>query len=232
MIINDELVTRITEEILRRLRAAGQGQAPAAKRPPLLVVGPLSALGQGCRDALAARFDLVPISGLSQDGRPEAPLLVTSLGLQALVQVASGDEGCTEEGRAILSALIAGRPAVALESGLAWRSLPPTAPRVLLSLYQTSEALLKNAGLRIAPESGLLPALTDGPAPAPAAGGPQPGAPACCPAPRGARVLTESAVSALFPEGSTGTLRLARGDILTPLARDLLLARKIAVSRE
>jgi hypothetical protein len=193
-------------------------------------------------------------------------LLVTSLGLQALVQVASGDEGCTDEGRAILSALIEGRPVAALESGLAWRALPQTTPRVLLSIYQTAESQLKMAGLKIVREIDLPAALsvkfspgrttasswgaaTSGGGPS----GPQSSCPACSsnlagsnlagsvgPArsaaevskPKTVRVLTESVVANLFPNGTGGTLTLQPGDLLTPLARDWLLANKVAVVKE
>jgi hypothetical protein len=164
-------------------------------------------------------------------------LLILSLGLQALVQVASGDEGCTEEGRALLSALIDDRPAVALSAGVAWRSLPPTAPRVLISLYQTAEALLKNAGLVIARESDLISALSGKafrPQDAAVSGWGRP-APSDWTGERAGgrvRVLTESAVSNLFPEGSGGPLKLLRGDVLTPLACDWLLAKKIPVIKE
>jgi hypothetical protein len=243
--ITDELVTRVTNEILRLIGASGQGAAiappgcpsgaEACRKPPLLVVGPQSALSEGCLASLASHFELVPIRGLDQGGRPKAPLLVTSLGLQALVQVASGDEGCTEEGRAILAALLDGQPAVALESGLAWRALTQAAPRALVSLYQTAETHLKNAGLKIAKENELLAALTGKPSTALSWSGPA-GRQSPCPQqaePRKiVRVLTEPVVSNLFPNGSGGPLLLKPGDILTPLARDWLLARKIQVTKE
>jgi hypothetical protein len=224
-------VIRVTKEILKLMDASGRKPEPGpVAKTPLLVAGPLSALSSGCQATLSDRFELIQVTGLDQRSLPLAPLLVTSLGLQALVQVASGDEGCTTEGRAILSALIGGRTAVALETGLAWRSLPPTAPSVFVSLYRSAEAVLKSAGLRIVRESELLDVLCGGP---PSIGAAQTTTP--CPAipeARGVRVLTESIVSNLFPEGSCGTLTLRRGDILTPLARDLLLARKITVNKE
>ncbi|MDR2300600.1 MAG: hypothetical protein LBF38_00905 [Deltaproteobacteria bacterium] len=236
MIIDDELVTRVTDEILKLLKAkasqAGQtGPGPvtapvtdpgAKSRPTLMVVGPLDALSEKGQGVLAENFSIMPIRGLDQSGRPKAPLLITSLGLQALVQVASGDEGCTEEGRALLSNLLEGRSVAALESGVAWRKLGPLAPRVLVSLYRSAEATLVSAGLKIVPESGLIRALC---AQGTLGGGVAKGYPGG----QGSRVLTESVVKNLFPDGAVGPLELRPGDILTPLGRDYLASKKIDI---
>jgi hypothetical protein len=261
VIIDDALVIKVTDQILKLIKASGglptgtdpAGTGPAgavppangqtagislgAAKPPLMIVGPTAALSEKCLAALAERFSLVPISGLDQRGRPKAPLLVTSLGLQALVQVASGDEGCTEEGRAILSALLESRPVAALEAGVAWRAIPQTAPRGLVSLYRKAEATLVSFGLKIVPESGLLRAL--GSKPGSGYSGSSHTSPGClsptaaCPTGPGRgqsrRVLTESVVKNLFPEGTGGPLELSRGDVLTPLARDWLSANRIAI---
>ncbi|MDR1546162.1 MAG: hypothetical protein LBU12_05525 [Deltaproteobacteria bacterium] len=231
MQIDDALVELVTTEILKRLKAASDGAAVPAPRTPLLTVGSLDGLAPQTRAALEARHEITPAEGREPGQWPPAPVLLTSLGLQALVRTAQGDEGCTVEGMVLLSALLEGRRAVALEEGLVWRRHKDTAPRSLVSVYLACEAALKNAGLRIVDESRLLDALAD-----PAAGRPSnltPLPPNLTPnlTPR-TRVLTETRVQELFPP-STGpearVLRLTPGDVLTPLARDWLLAKKIAV---
>ncbi|MDR0356739.1 MAG: hypothetical protein LBJ64_13545 [Deltaproteobacteria bacterium] len=256
MIVDDALTLRVTKEILKILQngqisGSISGPVSVADKPKLLVAGPLDVLSEGCRAWLAENYDLTPISGLNVGAWPKAPLLTTSLSLQALVQVASGDEGCTTEGRALLSALLEGRPAVALAEGTASRRLPPTAPRVFVSMYQTSETILQNAGLVIAAEKDL-PAALKGPNPAlKAVGTPFPapscgysgGSPtsACGSLPKGEmgglprnqiRVFTEAVVASLFPTEGQGSLRLNKGDILTPLAKDYLSSKKIPVIKE
>ncbi|MDR2386818.1 MAG: hypothetical protein LBE80_04435 [Deltaproteobacteria bacterium] len=235
MIIDEQLVTRVTNEILKLLKAKGapasppgppapEPAKPEAAKATLMVVGPLSALSEKTQSLLAEKFSLLPIRGLDQSGRPQAPLLITALGLQALVQVASGDEGCTEEGRALLSALLEARAVWALEAGLAWRKLSPLAPRVLVSIYRSAEATLVSAGLKIVPESGLMEALGQKNPLALVSTKPRAG--------QSSRVLTESILKNLFPEGALGPLELRPGDILTPLGRDYLLAKKIPILKK
>jgi hypothetical protein len=255
--IDDALVREVTQEILKLLKNSTGAPAPAADRPKLLLAGPVEVLSEDRRAWLDRNFELVPLSGLNVAGWPKAPLLLTSLSLQALVQTASGDEGCTTEGRALLSALLDGRPAVAVAEGTASRRLPRTTPRVFASLYQTAETILRNAGLAVVSEKDVPAALarSDAAGPAGAAfregttAGPTP-APGAFPSAgsagfagaagtggsggtaRKGRVLTESIVAALFPEADSGRLELKPGDVLTPLAKDHLSAKRIPVIKE
>ncbi|MDR1297621.1 MAG: hypothetical protein LBO05_09690 [Deltaproteobacteria bacterium] len=239
MFIDEALVVKVTNEIVRRITAGAAVPQAAAARGVLLLAGPTGSLTPACLDQLSKSRDIRQLSGLDAASWPKAPLLVTRLGLQALVQVASGDEGCTTEGRALLHALLEGRPALALKSGIAWRSLPPAAPRVFLTIYQTAETTLKNAGLKIVDEGEIAAALAAGQNPFVQTGPAQsfnscahgvpvpPSGPA-----KSGKVYAESSVAAMFPAGSAGSLTLRPGDILTPLARDYLTANKIPVDRQ
>jgi ethanolamine utilization protein len=239
VIVNDELVTKITNEILRRLNSPGLKAAdgkPAKK--PLLTVGPLESLSVPVQTALKERYEICSVDTWESSDLPSAPLLMTTLGLQALCRVASGDEGCTIEGRVLLSALLEGRTAVLLNTGLVWRRFKDTAPKVLEANYLSYESTLRSAGLKIVSNDEILTALEGPLAPAwsPSL---SPLYQAICPAAqtktaravRG-RVLTENCVQELFPKGSgPGEFKLNCGDILTPLAKDYLLAQKITVTK-
>jgi hypothetical protein len=234
--VRDELVDRIVAEIVKRVaakEAAAQSPSPPpcpAAKPPLLVSGPLGALAPETAAALSAQFDIVAAESFDTSGLPRAPLLMTGLGLQALVRVSQGDEGCTVEGRLLLEALLEGRRAVILEGGIVWRRHQGTAPKPLIASYLACEAALASCGALIRPDSLILEALK-APIGPPAA----PAAPARCQAPglppRAGRVLSEARVRELFPRGTgPATLELSPGDVLTPLARDYLLAQKIELA--
>jgi len=225
MEINDELVQKITEELWRRLGP----QAPAADgRPRLLVVGDSAVLQPASWAELQKHFEV--LENQADCCVPPEAVLVTSLSLQALVRVAAGDEGCTPEGLALMTALLEGRPAAVLKSGLVWRRYQGTAPRPLLDRYVRCEDLLVSYGVKLVDEAEIIPALLgrsvgrrDPVQAAPASG-----------RPRGRRrVLTEAEVRVACPAagGPGQTLRLAPGDLLTPLARDYVQSLKIGLSR-
>jgi hypothetical protein len=251
MEITDELVSRITAELWRRL---GPESGPAAARPRLLVVGDPAALSPAARDEILKYFEVLenPAPGLPFMRRQEDEnlkyfeglenpadcgasftadsVLVTSLSLQALVRVAAGEEGCTPEGRALLAALLQGRPAAVLKSGLIWRRCQGAAPRPLLDRYVRCEDLLVSYGVKLVDEAEIISALLGR-----SAGRVRPvSAPAVSGRPSGRRrVLTEAEVRAACPVagGSGQTLRLGPGDFLTPLARDYVQSLKLNLSR-
>ncbi|MDR1657620.1 MAG: hypothetical protein LBT47_08715 [Deltaproteobacteria bacterium] len=255
MTVNEELVTKITEEIFRRLSAvsspqkAGQAKIPVSTE--LLVVGPLEVLPTGVVQALKDNFQITVIDSFDQPDVPGAQLLMTSLGLQPLVRVPYGDEGCTIEGRALLRALLEGRQAVVWDGGIQWRRYQCTAPKLLISGYLASEAALKGAGVRIVSDSAILTALSSPPCCRPSQAGISgetghrsgPELPAWSGAGQkdlgqaapaapcgGGRVLTEAKIKQLCPTGP-GVFTLAPGDVLTPLALDYLSASKIVVRK-
>ncbi|MDR2725886.1 MAG: hypothetical protein LBC90_07515, partial [Candidatus Adiutrix sp.] len=220
MEITDELVRKITAELLRRLGP----EIPAAMgRPRLLVVGDPAALSTEARAEINEHFEV--LENPADCGLSREAVLITSLSIQALVRVAAGDEGCTPEGRALLAALLEGRPAAVLKTGLAWRRCQGTAPRPLLDRYVRCEDLLASYGVKLVDETEITAALLG------KSMGRSWTVPAV-PAPRRPagrkRVLTESEVRALCPAsgGPRQTLSLAPGDILTPLARDYVQSLK------
>ena len=225
MEITDELVRKITAEISRRLEPETSATAGRA-RPRLLVVGDPAALSPEARAEIRKYFEMLE----DPDSLAHEAVLVTSLGIQALVRVAAGDEGCTPEGRALLTALLEGRPAAVLKTGLVWRRHQGTAPRPLLDRYIRCEDLLAGYGVKFVDEAEIIAALLGKSAgrDRPASAAPVSGRP------RGRRrVLTESEVRAACPvAGGPGqTLNLAPGDLLTPLARDYVQSLKIDLSR-
>jgi ethanolamine utilization protein len=227
MEITDELVQKITAELWRRI--GPEAPAPRA-RPRLLLAGGLEILSPEARAEIEKHFEL---KAAPEDGRalPEAEaVLVTSLSIQALVRVAAGDEGCTTEGRALLAALLEGRPAAVLTSGLAWRRYQGTAPRPLLDRYVRCEDVLASYGVKLVDEAEIIAALLGRSA---QEGRPAQASAAAPPARNRRRVVNETEVRSLCPvAGGPGqTLKLSPGDILTPLALDYVQSLKIDLSR-
>ena len=234
MQISDDLIKYITGELMKRLAGGLPVPSPAA-RPLLHLVGRREDLSTPALMRLQENFEIFE-HRLWEDELPrEACALITSLGIQPLVRVAEGDEGCTVEGRVLLAALLNGQSVCALRDGLVWRRYLNTAPKGLLSRYGHYESLLQGYGLKIVGENEVVEALLGRGRPArapaafmPAAPLPEP-APAFSRSPGGRRVWSESEVMSACPaSGGLGqTLNISRGDIMTPLARDYVLAMKI-----
>jgi hypothetical protein len=226
MQITDELVSRITSALLERL--GGPAAVPSAK-PRLCLAGGAGALEAAVLAELKAHYEVSEFTDYGQPPPEQAAVLATSLSLQALVRLAEGDEGCTPEGRALLTALLNGRPAAVLREGLAWRRYLNSAPRALTARYARCEQILQSYGLRLVEaRPGLAAALAG------ASGGCGPVLPAAATFTGGRRrVLTETEVMAACPaSGGPGqTLDLETGALLTPLARDYILAMKINLVR-
>jgi hypothetical protein len=250
--VPEVLVSRITEEIIKRLAAGrppkAEGCCPAAApipAPDLIVAGSpgaLSSLPAPIAEAVRAAFSVHEVSAFDGEGPSGAPLLLPILPVQSLVRVAEGDEGCTVEGRQLLKALCEGRPAVVWEGGIVWRQFEKTAPRALVSLWRRREDDLRAYGVKLVPQEGILAALScsapgkpgalaPSNTPIPAWSGAGQRLPGYTDAPHGAtRVLTEALVMTMHPPGSgPGRLVLEPDDVLTPLARDYLAAQKITV---
>lgn len=243
MNIPDDLVTKITEEIIRRISSGGSQAAapsppppPSGLRPDLIVTGPpgdpLGRLPSEVKAAINAAYVIHPVNSFEAEGLPKVPLLLPCLPIQPLVRVAHGDEGCTVEGRQLLCALLEGRSAVVWEDGIVWRRYSDTAPKSLVSIWKRCESALIEAGVKLVPHHGILDALAG------RASNPSPTPPAWSGAAQRAnerihttgsvRVLTEAKVMEMFPNGSgPGRLELKPGDMLTPLAKDYLAAQKI-----
>lgn len=242
MNISAELVEYITRELMKRLNPGSAPPAAAAPGPApkalLHLVGRTTDLSTPALARLQERFIVREHLEWNDVLPPEASVLITTLNIQALVRVAEGDEGCTVEGRALLGALLNGQPVAALKDGLVWRRYMATAPKPLLARYGHYESVLQSYGLKLVDEDGVVEALL-GRAPAapstmPFISAQQGRSPAPIKPSGGRRALTEADVMAACPvSGGPGqTLRLAPGDLLTPLARDYALAMKISLVKD
>ena len=236
MQISDDLIKHITQELMKRLEKGTPLPVSMAK-PLLHLTGRREDLSTSALMNLQAHFEIKEHRLWEDDLPREAHVLITSLGIQALVRVAEGDEGYTVEGRVLLAALLNGQPVCALKDGLAWRRYLTTAPKGLLARYGHYESVLQGYGLKIVDETEVVETLLGRgrPASAPAAFMPATPLPEPAPSftrsPGGRRVLSEAEIMSACPaSGGYGqTLRLNPGDIMTPLAQDYALAMKINV---
>jgi hypothetical protein len=250
-----DLARKVTEILLQRLGEEG-GQrgpeksgplfgpdyfAPIQKKPLLLVAGSCSYLSGATLAELEKSFAIKEFASFGEIPPPEAWAVIPRLNIQALCRAAAGDEGCTLEGRLLLSAFLNGRPVAAIRSQAEWRRYLGSAPSGLLDGYRKMEEKLVSYGLILCEEPELGQALAQRrPGESHAAPGPgQAGKPASRNGPpgaafRGRRVISERELMALCPEslGPGQILSLSPRDLLTPLAMDYALSRKIAVIRE
>ncbi len=237
MQISDDLVQHITRELMKRLGPQATLADPAAK-PLLHLVGRREDLGTPALAKIQAGFDVREHRLWDEELPPAASVLITSLGLEALVRVAGGDQGSTVDGRVLLTALLNGQPVAALKDGLVWRRYQNTAPKALLAHYHHCENVLVSYGLKLVDEDEVTAALTGRPPQEARAGvskpaGHQPTRSPSAWSGGGKKVLSESDVMALCPvSGGEGqTLSLSPGEILTPLAQDYVLSMKINLIR-
>jgi len=233
MQISDDLIQYITNELMKRLERQPEILSAAAK-PLLHLVGRREDFSTPALARIQESFDVREHTRYEDELPPSARVLLSSLGLQALTRVAEGDEGCTIEGRVLLSALLNGQPVAALRDGLLWRRYQASAPRGLLLRYQHCERVLRDYGLKLVDEDEVVEALS-GQAPKFPASPAPPQAAAAFKRPAGGRkVLTEAELMKLCPlSGGEGqSLRLSPGDILTPLAQDYVSALKIKLLKD
>lgn len=230
MQISDDLIQHITRELMKRL--GGQ----SAEKPLLHLVGSREDMSTPALARLQDSFEVHEHRDWEETLPSNASVLITKLGIQALVRVTEGDEGCTVEGRALLTALLNGQPVAVLKDGMVWRRYLSTAPRGLLNRYAHCESVLQSYGLKLVSEDEVAAALLGrrpASAPlAPAAMPPQPLPEATFTfvKPRaGRRVISEADLMSECPvaKGYGQSLRLGPGDLLTPLARDYALTMKI-----
>jgi hypothetical protein len=238
MEIDDSLVTMITRELLKRLQKGESltGGAAGEQKPPLVVIGGVSALSPSTLAALENRFVIIPHDSLDANFPEDASILATAMSIQALTRVSEGDEGCTPEGYGLLWAVLRGKTAVVLEEGLAWRAFSGTMPKALLEKYCGHERTLASYGIRIVKDADIASAFSGKAcppcAPQPAfAAPPHPAGPETKTS--GKRVISERELMLACPESNGYGQIFATGpkDILTPLAADYATRMRITVSR-
>jgi len=241
MQISDDLIQHITSELLKRLGGSIPATIEAGNKPLMHLVGRREDLSAPALARIEEYFEVHEHLKWEDALPPTASVLIVNLNIQALVRVAEGDEGCTVEGRALMGAILNGQPVAALKEGLVWRRYLSTAPKGLLARYGHCENVLQGYGLKLVDDNQVVEALlgrplagSNSPQIKPAAPGPEPLAPVLIPSASGRRVLSEAGVMAACPasQGLGQTLRLNPGDLLTPLARDYILAMKINVVKD
>jgi hypothetical protein len=236
MEIDDSLVTLITRELLKRLQKGEPltGGAGGGPKPPLVVIGGVSALSSSALAALEDRFVIIPHDSLDANFPENSSILVTAMSIQALTRVSEGDEGCTPEGYGLLWAVLRGKTAVVLEGGVAWRAFSGTMPKALLEKYYSHERTLASYGIRIVKDADIASAFSGKACPS---AQPVFAAPSNPAGPEtktsGKRVIAERELMLACPEsnGYGQTFVTGPKDILTPLAADYATRMRITVSR-
>ena len=232
MEINDALVTAITRELLKRL---GSGETlPAAGKKRLVVSGDLSDLGAQAQASLQECYDITGHSGLEADFPEDAEVLVTRLGVQALVRLSEGDAGCTPEGAALLWALLRGKKPVIVEEGIEWRRHKNAMCPSLAAKYGSHERTLALYGAVFAKEAALAAVLGGGACRAsPCAAAQCVAAPSPARGSGGKKVISEVEMMRLCPAsaGAGQSVEIGARDILTPLAEDYVSKMRITVNR-
>ena len=239
MQISEDLIKHITSELLRRIKN-GSNIIETAKLPLLHLVGKTTDLSTSALARLHEQFEVQEHLSWEDPLPIGASSLITKLNIQALVRVAEGDEGCTVEGRVLLTSLLNGQPVAALKDGVIWHNYVKTAPEALLNRYRQCEKILTSYGLKLVSEmeiaEALLPKQAGGLRPKPhfvnndtsksTVQAVKPGA-------SKRRVLTESDIMSACPVagGHGQSLNLNPGDIITPLAHDYAYAMRINIVR-
>jgi hypothetical protein len=231
MEIDDKLVSLITKELLKRLEGgtlSPPGNSGTGEEIPLVLVGGST----GVQASLESRYRI--INPDDPGGFPErAEVVICKLGIQALVRVAEGDEGCTPEGRLLLWALLRGKSPVILQEGIEWRCFAALMSRALYEKYSAWEQKLLSYGAKIVKEADLPAVLAGAPALVNAGVSASPPPSVVLPKSGGKRVITETELNKICPvsKGKGQTLVIGKADILTPLAQDYITAMHITVSR-
>ena len=231
MEIDDKLVSLITKELLRRLEKgtlSSPEDSGSGEKIPLAFIGGSA----GAQAGLESRYWI--ISPDDPGSFPEkAEVVICTLGIQALVRIAEGDEGCTPEGRALLWALLRGKSPLILQEGIEWRGFAASMSKALYEKYSACEQKLLSYGARIVKEADLSAVLAGAPVLVHAGVPVSPPPSVVLPKSGGKRVITETELNKICPvsKGKGQSLVIGKADILTPLAQDYITAMHITVSR-
>lgn len=175
-------------------------------------------------------YDIIRHSGLEAVFPDNAEVLVTKLGVQALVRVAEGDAGCTSEGAALLWALLRGKKPVIVEEGIEWRTFKGAMSPSLAAKYASHERILASYGAVFVGAADAANVLSGK---------------SCPNLPTGnlsvvtssqakrKKVINEVELMRLCPAsaGPGQNVELGQKDILTPLAEDYIAKMRINVTR-
>ena len=225
-----DVTPELLEEITRQVLVALSGQTPAAGPQALLVGGGgWTPSVPGCRWAAESEY--------RGDISPYTMVLCGRISAAQLCDMALGRD-TTPAACAVAKALLAGKPVYLAEEGLPHRACQSTANPRYYAMLEDYVTRLTQFGVRVAPRAELERLLCGQGEPAAAAKAPLHGA-ACEPA-----VSCETAApcepavvcGVLTAEEARrlaktcgGSLCVAEGALITPLARDVLREKRITL---
>lgn len=212
------------EEITRQVVAALAAGAPAAGPKGLLV-------GESTWTPSASGCLWAEESEYQGDIAPYTMVVCRRISCAQLCDMALGRDA-SPAACAVSKALLAGKPVYLAEEGLPHRASKAAANPRYYAMLEDYVTRLTQFGVRVAPQAELERLLNGQNAPAKTCGVPE--APASSPERSSAEekpfcgVLTAEEARRLV-KTCGGTLRLGRGAILTPLARDVLREKRVAL---
>lgn len=224
-----EVTPQVLEEITRRVLEALTSSLPAAGPKGLLV-------GGGSWVPQVPGLDWAEESEYQGDIAPYSMVVCRQVTGAQLCDMALGRDS-SPAACAVSRALLAGKPVYLAEEGLPHRVHQATANPRYYAMWEDYVTRLTQYGVRVASQ-GELQRLMGAPGPAvPAAEPvrtPEPAA-ACVPDQAGNEPfcgLLSAEEARRLARTCGGTLRLAPGAVLTPLARDVLREKKITLVTE
>ena len=219
MELTAELTERVIREVLRRMDAASAPVCPAPERPRALVLGDLPGAGA----ALFSRYTLVSAEHYDGDICPYAWVLVTRLTSGRLADLALGrDEGA--ELQAVADALLTGKPVWILPDAFYHRGHSKTANSAYYQMLEGYVRRLETFGVRVGQLAELEQSLQE-PVGSRETACPKP---AASTAPVGKKLITARDAQELVKSGQ-GRVRLEKGTLLTPSAKDVLTGAKVQI---
>ena len=221
----EELIARVTREVMAAL-AAGKEPAPAPEGVPrMLVVGDPGLVPK----ALSQGYALFAVEDYARDGNI---LAYDRVCITALSYVELSDIALARNSRpaqcAVINALLHGREVVLLEEALTHRALAGKGSAALYNVLEGYVRTLQTFGVKLVGEQKPLKPPTE---PKPPKFAPPPAAkPAATGRPNPESLITEDIALGLIKAG--GPVVLRRDAILTPSARDVFTRAKIGFTRE
>ena len=208
-----EVTSQLLEEITRRVLAALGSEQTACIPRGLLIGGAPGELPDG-----GHLWD-----GLEEykgDIGPYTLVVCIQVGTAQLCDMALGRDG-TPATQAVSQALLAGKPVYLVQEGLPHRVNQATANHCYYAMLEEYVQSLIQYGVQVVPRSSLEQCLS-----APSIWTQTAGGEGTAQALHG--VLTAAEVRRIT-QGNPATLHLAKGTILTPLARDILREKQVTL---
>lgn len=210
-----EWIEQITQQVIRIL-LENRKSCPSATLPRALIAGKTEKAGE----TLCRYFSLETSEDYQRTGdvSPYAFILITSLSNAQLCDIALGRDS-TPNTCMVVSALLAGKPVFLLPDALSHRRFQKTANPRFYQLLEGYVQRLETFGIRLLPLNEVENALLGSSVPVSSADIQS------CPSQNDelfpGKLIDAQAAQALAKVGKK-YIRLARGVVITPLARDIL----------